>query len=138
MSKSSKAREFLKEHNIEGTVADMINTLCHSHGSGDEHSNKPLLFMIKYLTGLLTEEERNSNGINIAEPYPTKYIKKKKEGKTDEMKNEGEAEHKAEEGRNVEEKKVNEDNDMEKKENNDEEGDNQSEKDDVEVIQGES
>jgi hypothetical protein len=72
MSKSTKAKEYVKEHNIEGLVKDMVNSLLHSNT--DE---KPTVYMIKYLTGLLSESDRTKAGINIKGPFPEKYVKGK-------------------------------------------------------------
>ena len=56
------AENYLKEHNIEGILAEMINYLLH------KRSKSPLVGMIKYLGGLLTEEERKENGLVIPDP----------------------------------------------------------------------
>ena len=42
----------------------MINSLVHSQALN------PIIYMIKYLTGLLSDEERTENNINIPPPYP--------------------------------------------------------------------
>ncbi len=56
------AENYLKEHNIEGILAEMINYLLH------KRFKSPLVGMIKYLGGLLTEEERKENGLVIPDP----------------------------------------------------------------------
>jgi len=83
MSKSSKAKEYIKENHIEEVVGDMVNTLLHA-----EKDDKPIVFMIKYLSGLLSEHDRESHGINVTGPFPQKYIKGKKEEKKEEVKEE--------------------------------------------------
>jgi len=77
MSKSAKAKEFLKSNNVEETLGEMVNTLLHS-----EENNQPIVFMIKYLSGLLTEKDRELHGINVQGPFPQKYVKSKKEGQS--------------------------------------------------------
>lgn len=59
-----QAKKYIEEHDIEKTVSEMLNSLVH------EKSKQPLVYMIKYLAGLLTEEERKQNGLVIPEPYP--------------------------------------------------------------------
>ena len=49
-SNSSKAKQYLRDNHIESIVGDMVNTLLHH-----ETNNKPIVFMIKYLSGLLSE-----------------------------------------------------------------------------------
>ena len=56
------AENYLKEHNIEGILAEMINYLLH------KRLKSPIVGMIKYLGGLLTEEERKENGLEIPDP----------------------------------------------------------------------
>ena len=56
------AENYLKEHNIEGILAEMINYLLH------KKFKSPIVGMIKYLGGLLTEEERKDNGLVIPDP----------------------------------------------------------------------
>ena len=56
------AENYLKEHNIEGILAEMINYLLH------KKFKSPIVGMIKYLGGLLTEEERKENGLVIPDP----------------------------------------------------------------------
>ncbi len=42
----------------------MLNSLVH------EKSKTPILYMIKYLAGLMSDDERKAYGIVIPEPYP--------------------------------------------------------------------
>ena len=56
------AENYLKEHNIEGILAEMINYLLH------KKFKSPIVGMIKYLGGLLTKEEREENGLVIPDP----------------------------------------------------------------------
>ena len=45
------------------------------HSLNNEKDSNPIIFMIKYLSGLLSDNERLNNGINVQGPYPKKYIK---------------------------------------------------------------
>lgn len=56
------AENYLKDHNIEGILTEMINYLLH------KKSKSPIVAMIKYLGGLLTEKEREENQIVIPDP----------------------------------------------------------------------
>ena len=42
----------------------MLNALVH------ERVKQPLVYMIKFLAGLMSEEERKQNGLVIPEPFP--------------------------------------------------------------------
>ena len=55
---------YLKNHDLEKIISEMANSVIHSQ------SETPIIYMIKYLTGLLTAEEREKNNINIPPPYP--------------------------------------------------------------------
>ena len=54
-----KAENYLKEYDIQNILTEMINYLLH------KRSKKPILEMIKYLSGLLTEKEREEYQIKI-------------------------------------------------------------------------
>ena len=56
--------EYVKFHDLEKLISEMTNSVVHSLDPN------PIIFMIKYLTGLLTEEERIEFNINIDPPYP--------------------------------------------------------------------
>ena len=56
------AELYLKEHDIQNILTEMINYLLH------KRSKNPILEMIKYLGGLLTEEERQKEKIDIPSP----------------------------------------------------------------------
>ena len=56
--------EYLKFHDLESLISEMTNSVVHSLDPN------PIVYMIKYLTGLLTEEERAEYKINIDPPYP--------------------------------------------------------------------
>ena len=58
---------YLEEYNIESIITEMINCLIH------EKDKSPIVFMIKYLAGLLTEEERKKYNLSIPEPYPLNH-----------------------------------------------------------------
>ena len=58
------AKKYLEENEIEKIVSEMINSLVH------ESSKTPIIYMIKYLAGLLTDDERKANNLVIPEPYP--------------------------------------------------------------------
>ena len=72
------AENYLKEYNIEGILTEMINYLLH------KKSKSPIVAMIKYLGGLLTEQERKEYKLEIPDPqidyhpivdYPEEYDK---------------------------------------------------------------
>jgi hypothetical protein len=63
-SKKQQYEKYISEHDIEKTITEMLNSLVH------EKSTEPLVFMIKYLTGMLTDEQKTKNNINIPGPYP--------------------------------------------------------------------
>ena len=56
------AENYLKEYNIQEILIEMINYLLH------KKSKSPIVSMIKYLGGLLTEKERQENNITIPDP----------------------------------------------------------------------
>lgn len=58
------ARTYIEENEIERIINEMLNSLVH------ERVKNPVIYMIKYLAGLITEEERKQNGIIIPGPYP--------------------------------------------------------------------
>ena len=53
----AKARAFIDEHNVEKILGEMLNSLVHAKDP------QPIIFMIKYLSNLVTEQELNENGI---------------------------------------------------------------------------
>ena len=63
-SKKEIFEEYLKLHDLENLISEMTNSVVHSLDPN------PIVYMIKYLTGLLTEEERTEYNINIDPPYP--------------------------------------------------------------------
>ena len=70
--------EYMKKYDVEHLISEMANSLVHSL------SPNPIIYMIKYLTGLLSDEERTENKIDIPPPYPqgvpiVNYPKKIKE-----------------------------------------------------------
>jgi hypothetical protein len=52
LSRKKAAREYLKENDIENSLCDMINSVA------SEKPSEPIIYIIKYLTGTLTDEER--------------------------------------------------------------------------------
>jgi hypothetical protein len=60
----AKAQEYIKKHNVEKIVAEMVNSLVHTR------DKQPLVFMIKYLANHCTQEQLEQNGINITGPLP--------------------------------------------------------------------
>ena len=56
--------EYLQTYDLENIISEMTNSVVHSQDPN------PIVYMIKYLTGLLTEEERTEFSINIDPPYP--------------------------------------------------------------------
>lgn len=63
-SKKEIFEEYLKLHDLENLISEMTNSVVHSLDPN------PIIYMIKYLTGLLTDEERAEYNINIDPPYP--------------------------------------------------------------------
>src|SRR4051812_13125909 len=59
-----QAKKYIEENELEKVVSEMLNSLVH------EKAKQPIVYMIKYLSGLLSEEERKQNGLVIPEPYP--------------------------------------------------------------------
>jgi arginine kinase len=59
-----QAKKYIEENELEKVVSEMLNSLVH------EKAKQPLVYMIKYLAGLLSEEERKQHGLVIPEPYP--------------------------------------------------------------------
>ena len=57
------AEEYFKFHGLEEFVQDMFNTTLH------EKPSKPNLFMLKYLVGRLSDEEREKAKINVGEGF---------------------------------------------------------------------
>jgi len=58
------AKKYIEENDVEKIVSEMLNSLVH------EKAKQPVVYMIKYLAGLLNEEERKQNGLIIPDPYP--------------------------------------------------------------------
>lgn len=58
------ARRYIEEYDLERVVSEMLNSLVH------EKSKTPIVYMIKYLAGLMTEDERKNHALQIPEPYP--------------------------------------------------------------------
>ena len=56
--------EYLETYDLENIISEMTNSVVHSQDPN------PIVYMIKYLTGLLTEDERTEFNINIEPPYP--------------------------------------------------------------------
>lgn len=59
-----KARLFIEEHKVEKVISEMLNSLVHARDPN------PIIFMIKYLANLVTEQELNENGIQVSGPLP--------------------------------------------------------------------
>lgn len=57
-------KKYIEEYELEKIISEMLNSLVH------EKSKQPIVYMIKYLAGLLTETERQNNHLVIPEPYP--------------------------------------------------------------------
>ncbi|CAI2364223.1 unnamed protein product [Moneuplotes crassus] len=62
----AKANVYVKKHKLVEVVSEMINNLIHVK---DE---KPIAYMVKYLSNYLTEKERKESGIYIKGPLPQK------------------------------------------------------------------
>ena len=61
----SKSRQYINDHNLQPVLSELLNTLV------AEKTRQPEIFMIKYLSSLLSEEERIKNGIHVPGPYPS-------------------------------------------------------------------
>lgn len=59
-----KAKAFIQEHGVEKIISEMLNSLVHSRDP------KPIIFMIKYLSNLVTEAELLEHGITVTGPAP--------------------------------------------------------------------
>jgi len=58
------AKKYIDENEIEKTISEMLNSLVH------EKAKQPIVYMIKYLAGLLSERERKDYGLLIPDPFP--------------------------------------------------------------------
>jgi hypothetical protein len=58
------AKKYIEENDIEKIISEMLNSLVH------EKAKQPIVFMIKYLAGLLSDQERRDYGLVIPDPYP--------------------------------------------------------------------
>ena len=58
------AQNYINSYNIETIISEMLNSLVH------EKSKSPIVYMIKYLAGLLSEQEKKQHNLVIPEPYP--------------------------------------------------------------------
>jgi len=59
-----EAKRFIEENDLEKMISEMMNSLVY------EKPKQPIVYMIKYLAGLLSEEERKMNNLIVPEPYP--------------------------------------------------------------------
>ena len=66
-SKHDKYEEYIKKIDLEKILSEMTTSLIKSQNS------EPIVYMIKFLTGLLSEEEKKLNNINIPPPYPQAF-----------------------------------------------------------------
>ena len=60
----SKAEQILSQNNLEGVLAEMLNSLVY------EKARNPEVYMIKYLASLLSKEDRIKNGIYVPDELP--------------------------------------------------------------------
>lgn len=63
--------QYIKEHNLEKIASDMLTFVVH------ERSLQPIVLMIKYLAGLLSEAEKAQAGIIIFSPLSSIKLKSK-------------------------------------------------------------
>ena len=61
----SEITKYIKNFGLQELVNDMMNSLIKNN------PDKPIEFMIKYLAGQMTKEEREKAQFIIPEPYPT-------------------------------------------------------------------
>ncbi len=59
METKTKSQKYIEEHNLEPLMAEMMNTLVY------EKAHKPEVFLIKYLAGMLSKEDRAKHDIQI-------------------------------------------------------------------------
>jgi len=59
-----EAKRFIEENDLEKMISEMMNSVVY------EKPKQPVVYMIKYLAGLLSDEERKHNNLIIPEPYP--------------------------------------------------------------------
>jgi hypothetical protein len=59
-----KAKSFIEEYQVEKIISEMLNSLVHSRDPN------PIIFMIKYLSNLVTEQELEEHGIRVTGPVP--------------------------------------------------------------------
>ena len=63
-SKTKIYKDYLKYYDLETLISEMTNSVMHSLDPN------PIVYMIRYLSGLLTDEERVEFNINIEPPFP--------------------------------------------------------------------
>ena len=63
-SKHDKYEEYIKKIDLEKILSEMTTSLIKSQNP------EPIVYMIKFLTGLLSEEKKVLYNINIPPPYP--------------------------------------------------------------------
>lgn len=63
--------QYIKEYKLEKITSDMLTSLVH------ERSTQPIVYMIKYLSNLLSETEKNEAGITIQSSLPSLNLKAK-------------------------------------------------------------
>ena len=64
-----EAKIYLKKYNLEKFFHHMINNIL------EENPKNKILYMIKYIAGAMTKEERDNFKIKIPQPYPQNNIK---------------------------------------------------------------
>ena len=63
-SKYVNTDEYLERHGIKQTIGEMVNSLLH------ELDPDPFVYMVRYLSTKVSDEELSKNGIDIPPPYP--------------------------------------------------------------------
>lgn len=63
-SKYVNTDEYLERHGIKQTIGEMVNSLLH------ELDPDPFIYMVRYLSTKVSDEELSKNGIDIPPPYP--------------------------------------------------------------------
>lgn len=63
-SSQIEAKKFIEENDLEKIISEMMNSIVY------EKPKQPIVYMIKYLSGLLNDEERKMYNLIIPEPYP--------------------------------------------------------------------
>jgi hypothetical protein len=70
MNKATNAKDYIERHGLEPVLTEMLNSLVY------EKVRNPEIYMIKYLAGQLSKEDRIKYGIHVPDalPEPKKIV----------------------------------------------------------------